>query len=137
MTPTHPSPSDSAVTAAKAIYSLLHGHCLTDELASADIQRIASALVSARNEALDAALASIAREQNYREYREDQDGSGIAACKEIAGYVRLLKTEMPAPEHEELKGLRWALENCGHYGTPKTCHLCVPVRARITELEKS
>jgi hypothetical protein len=45
----------------------------------------------AREEALDEVLAGIAREQNYREFREDQDGSAVGACKEIASYVRALK----------------------------------------------
>lgn len=43
--------------------------------------------------ALDEVLACIDREQNYREFREDQDGSGVGACKEIAGYVRALKAK--------------------------------------------
>jgi hypothetical protein len=40
----------------------------------------------------------VAREQNYREYRQDQDGSGIGACKEITGYLNVLrKGNRPKP----------------------------------------
>lgn len=54
--------------------------------------RIAAALTAARAEAIEEfcnnVLKGIEREQSYREFREDQDGSGIGACKEIAGWVR-------------------------------------------------
>lgn len=56
---------------------------------------IARALRTTRADALDQVLAGIQREQNYREYREDQDGSGIGACKEIASYVRALAKSDP------------------------------------------
>lgn len=48
--------------------------------------------------ALDSVLKGIEREQSYRVYRADkvldQDGSAIGACKEIAGYVRVLLAEL-------------------------------------------
>lgn len=48
--------------------------------------------------ALNKVLKGIEREQNYRVYRAeevcDQDGSAIGACKEIAGYVRVLLAEL-------------------------------------------
>lgn len=40
--------------------------------------------------ALSDARAAVLREQNYREYRQDQDGSGVGACKEIIGYLNVL-----------------------------------------------
>ncbi len=59
------------------------------------VQTVASALREAEDRgwdaAVDACLGAIAREQSYREYRQDQDGSGVGACKEIASYVRLLR----------------------------------------------
>lgn len=44
-----------------------------------------------RNDALKDVLKGIEREQSYREYRKDQDGSGVLACREIARYVASLK----------------------------------------------
>lgn len=45
---------------------------------------------------LEQVLVGISREQSYREFRcskDEQDGSGIAACKEIAGYVRAMMND--------------------------------------------
>lgn len=48
--------------------------------------------------ALNSVLKGIERELDYRVYRADkvldQDGSAIGACKEIAGYVRVLLAEL-------------------------------------------
>ena len=47
--------------------------------------------------ALNSVLKGIERELDYREYRLDlgeQDGSAVGACKEIAGYVRVLLAEL-------------------------------------------
>jgi len=35
--------------------------------------------------------AAILREQNYREFRDDQDGSAIGACKELLSYLGALE----------------------------------------------
>ncbi len=50
----------------------------------------AQALLSERRKMGEEVLACIDREQSYREYRQDQDGSAVGACKEIRSYVRLL-----------------------------------------------
>jgi hypothetical protein len=55
----------------------------------------------AREEALNEVLRGIAREQNYREFREDQDGSAIGACKEIAGWVKALLATQSVPDNAE------------------------------------
>lgn len=54
---------------------------------------IAAALRRVRERALDEVLECVTRERNYREYRNDQDGSGVGACKKIAGYVQVLKRD--------------------------------------------
>lgn len=57
------------------------------------VGNIARALQSTRAAAFEEAIAACEREQRYREYRcdevGDQDGSGVGACKEIAGYLRV------------------------------------------------
>jgi len=80
----------------------LHDSCVGKDRRPFDINQfemgraaiIADTLRSAheagRRDVLNEVLVGIAREQSYREFREDQDGSGIGACKEIAGYVRAL-----------------------------------------------
>ena len=41
--------------------------------------------------ACDDITKAVERELSYRSYREDQDGSAIGACKEILGYITVLR----------------------------------------------
>lgn len=43
------------------------------------------------NAALRKVFDAIMREMNYREYRKDQDGSAVGACKSLAQYVGAMK----------------------------------------------
>lgn len=67
-----------------------YGEQFKDAPESSELSRSSAWLVGYRT-ALEEVLAGIDREQSYREYREDQDGSAIGACKEIAGYVRKMR----------------------------------------------
>lgn len=42
--------------------------------------------------AIDQIRAGIERELRYREFRKDQDGSGVGACKEILIYLKAMES---------------------------------------------